>query len=102
LANVQKRPNGKWRARYRDDTGKEHARHFVKKVDAQRWLDEVSASVLTGQYVDPRAGRVTFRAYAETWRQAKPHRPTTASRSRGIYACTPIRRSVTARCPASG
>jgi integrase len=78
VANIQKRPNGKWRARYRDDAGKEHARHFAKKVDAQRWLDEVSASVLTGQYVDPRAGRITFRAYAEQWRQAKPHRPTTA------------------------
>lgn len=78
MANIAKRPNGKWRARYRDDAGKEHARHFDRKVDAQRWLDEVTASVLTGQYVDPRAGRVTFRAYAEQWRQAKPHRPTTA------------------------
>lgn len=77
MASIQKRPNGMWRARYRDDSGKEHARHFGKKVDAQRWLDEVSASVLTGQYVDPRAGRVTFRAYAEQWRLAKPHRPTT-------------------------
>lgn len=77
MANIQKRPNGKWRARYRDDAGKEHARHFAKKVDAQRWLDEVSASVLTGAYVDPRAGRVTFRVYAEQWREAKPHRPTT-------------------------
>ncbi|WP_237304912.1 site-specific integrase [Streptomyces qaidamensis] len=77
VASIQKRPNGKWRARYRDEAGKEHARHFTKKVDAQRWLDEVSASVLTGQYGDPRAGRVTFRAYAEQWRQAKPHRPTT-------------------------
>ncbi|MFF9215515.1 tyrosine-type recombinase/integrase [Streptomyces viridosporus] len=77
MASIAKRPNGKWRARYRDDAGKEHARHFDRKVDAQRWLDEVSASVLTGQYVDPRAGRVTFRAYAEQWRQGKPHRPTT-------------------------
>lgn len=79
MANIQKRPNGKWRARYRDDAGKEHARHFEKKVDAQRWLDEVTASQLTGQYVDPRAGRVTFRAYAEPWRLAKPHRPSTAA-----------------------
>ncbi|GGX54131.1 tyrosine-type recombinase/integrase [Streptomyces fructofermentans] len=77
MANIAKRPNGKWRARYRDDAGKEHARHFPRKVDAQRWLDEVSASVLTGQYVDPQAGRVTFRAYGEQWRLAKPHRPTT-------------------------
>jgi hypothetical protein len=43
-------------ARYRNHAGKEHARHFAKKVGAQRWLDEVSASVLTGQYVDPSCG----------------------------------------------
>ncbi|MFI8880996.1 tyrosine-type recombinase/integrase [Streptomyces sp. NPDC053813] len=67
MANVQKRPNGKWRARYRDLDGKEHARHFERKLDAQRWLDEVTASMVTGQYVDPRAGRVTFEKYAEKW-----------------------------------
>ncbi|GGY33372.1 hypothetical protein GCM10010363_12520 [Streptomyces omiyaensis] len=67
MANIQKRPNGKWRARYRDLDGKEHARHFERKLDAQRWLDEVTASMVTGQYVDPRAGRVTFEKYAETW-----------------------------------
>lgn len=78
MASIKKRPNGKWRARYRDAEGKEHARHFDKRVDAQRWLDEVTASILTGQYVDPRAGRETFEAYAEQWRAAKPHRPGTA------------------------
>jgi integrase len=70
LANIQKRPNGKWRARYRDADGKEHARHFDRKVDAQRWLDEVTTSVITGQYVDPRAGRVTFATYAERWTES--------------------------------
>ena len=30
-----------------------------------------------GQYVDPRAGRLTFREYAERWRVAQVHRPTT-------------------------
>jgi hypothetical protein len=34
--NVAKRPNGKWRARYRDDAGKEHSRHFDRKIDAQQ------------------------------------------------------------------
>jgi integrase len=56
-----------WRARYRDDAGKEHARHFDRKVDAQRWLDEVTASVVTGAYVDPAAGRVKFAAYFAEW-----------------------------------
>jgi len=67
MASIKKRPNGKWRARYRDEAGKEHARHFDRKTDAQRWLDEVTASVVTGHYVDPRAGRVTFESYAQAW-----------------------------------
>lgn len=75
MSSIKKRDDGKWRARYRDSNGREHARHFARKVDAQRWLDEVTASVVTGQYVDPKAGRITFRDYAETWRAAQVHRP---------------------------
>ena len=67
MASIQKRPDGVWRARYRDDAGKEHARHFARKVDGQRWLDEVTASVVTGMYVDPAAGKVTFASYYEQW-----------------------------------
>lgn len=76
MASIKKRDNGQWRARYRDDGGREHARHFARKVDAQRWLDEVTASVVTGQYVDPKAGRVTFKDYAEQWRAMQVHRDT--------------------------
>lgn len=78
MASIAKRPDGQWRARYRDAAGKEHARHFPRKVDAQRWVDEITASVVTGQYVDPRAGSVTFREYAETWRAIQAHRASTA------------------------
>ncbi|WP_432457935.1 tyrosine-type recombinase/integrase [Cellulomonas iranensis] len=67
MASVAKRPDGRWRARYRDEAGKEHAKHFDRKIDAQRWLDEVTASVITGTYVDPKAGRVTFDAFARGW-----------------------------------
>jgi len=67
MASIQKRPNGAWRARYRDDDGKEHARHFDRKIDAQRWLDGVNAQRHTGTYVDPAAGRVTLAAYYLTW-----------------------------------
>lgn len=67
MASVAKRPDGRWRARYRDEAGKEHARHFTKKSDAQRWLDQVTAAVVRGDYVDPKAGRITLRAYAAKW-----------------------------------
>lgn len=67
MASIKKRPDGKWRARYRDVAGKEHARHFERKVDAQQWLDQVTASVVRGDYVDPKAGRATLASYAASW-----------------------------------
>lgn len=65
--NIAKRPNGKWRARYRDEAGKEHSRHFDRKVDAQKWLDEVTATIVTGLYVDPNAGKITFKKFYDEW-----------------------------------
>lgn len=79
MASITRRPDGRWRARYRDADGREHARHFARKVDGQRWIDEVTASIVTGQYVDPRSGRITFREYAEPWRAAQVHRPSSAA-----------------------
>jgi hypothetical protein len=34
--SISKRPNGKHRTRCFDDAGKEHAKHFTRRVDAQR------------------------------------------------------------------
>ena len=65
----------RWRARYVDDQGREHSQSFARKVDAQRWIDDVSAAVVTGQYVDPKAGQMTFRDYAERWREIQVQRP---------------------------
>jgi integrase len=67
MANIQKRPNGTWRARYRDSAGKEHARHFARRVDAQAWLDGVTTAVQTGAYVDPVRARKTVGELSEQW-----------------------------------
>lgn len=79
MASVAKRPDGHWRARYRDEAGREHSRHFARKLDAQRWLDEVTTSIVTGTYVDPKSGTETVQAYAERWRAVQDHRPGTAA-----------------------
>jgi len=65
--SIARRPNGKWRARYRDETGHEHTRHFDRKVDAQQWLDQVTATVVTGTYADPKSGQITFAAFYGEW-----------------------------------
>ena len=57
MANIAKRADGHRRARYRDAHGKEHARHFNRKIDAQNWLDSVTTAMQTGVYVDPIAAR---------------------------------------------
>lgn len=82
MTSIQKRSDGVFRARYRDAAGKEHARHFKLKKDAVRWLNEVTASVVTGMYVDPGAGRITFEAYAEQWRDSQVWRPNTADQAK--------------------
>lgn len=70
-----------WRARYRDPSGREHARHFPRKVDAQRWLDSVTAEIVRGDYVDPRRGRTTFGAWCDEYLAGSHHkRPTTLAR----------------------
>src|SRR5215471_14317946 len=71
MASIAKRPDGRWRARYRDASGKEYARHFKRKVDAQRWLDSVTVAIETGAYVTPRAGNVTVGEWSERWLMTK-------------------------------
>lgn len=80
MASIKKRPDGRWRARYRDPAGKEHARHFERKVDAERFLTSVEADKLRGDWIDPAHGRVTFGEYARTWLDGRVHRETTAAR----------------------
>lgn len=67
MASISRRPDGKYRARYRDESGRERSRHFDRKRDAQRWLDEVTTSVVTGMYADPVAGKVTFADFYRSW-----------------------------------
>jgi len=62
VTSIAKRPDNRWRARYRDATGKEHARRFDRRVDAQRFLDNVTASVVRGDYVDPARSRASENA----------------------------------------
>jgi len=96
MASIGKRPDGQWRARYRDDAGREHARHFSRKVDAQRWLDETTTALITSTYVDPQQGRVTFADYFTEWAQRQVWAPNTTKGMRlaattATFADTPLR-----------
>ena len=88
MASIDKRPGGKWRARYRERPGgPQRTRQFDRKIDAQRWLDAIGGDLAQGTYIDPAAGRVTFGAYAEAWQAGQIHRPSTAARVETTLRC---------------
>jgi integrase len=87
MASISKRSNGQWRARYRDKHGREHARHFARKIDAQSWLDGVTTAVQTGTYVDPERSRITVGSMADQWLAGKVNlKPSTFALYRSILA----------------
>lgn len=67
MASIKQRDNGVWRARYRDQNGKEHTKHEKTKRAAQKWLDEQTAAIVTGQWADPGAGRITWDEWVSRW-----------------------------------
>lgn len=83
MASVKKRPDGTWRARYRDANGREHAQHFGTRRDAENWLDGVRGDLVRGTHVDPRAGKITYENWSERYFAGAFHkRPTTMARDK--------------------
>jgi integrase len=84
MAHVEKRTRkGRvtYRARFRDPAGREKARVFNRRVDAQRFLTEVENSKLRGTWTDPALGRVLFAEWlAEWWSTTTNLRPSTRAR----------------------
>lgn len=70
--------DSRWRARYRDPSGKSRSRTFDRKVDAERFLNTTGADIERGEWIDPRLGRSSFDRWAQEWWATTVHlRPTT-------------------------
>ncbi len=70
MAHIQdrgKQHDRRWQARYRDPIGRERSKTFTRKLDGQRWLDEQTTSLVTGQWIDPDAKKVTMGEWADQW-----------------------------------
>jgi hypothetical protein len=64
----------RWRARYVDKHGQEHAKGFARKVDAQHWLNKQVSDQVTGTWTDPKLSGQTFGMLAERWFATKATR----------------------------
>ncbi|MDI3406063.1 tyrosine-type recombinase/integrase [Streptomyces cavernicola] len=59
----------RYRARYIGPDGSETSKSFPdgQKRLAEKWLTNIAADMSRGQYIDPRAARITFKSYAAKW-----------------------------------
>ncbi|GAB4942243.1 site-specific integrase [Mycobacterium avium subsp. hominissuis] len=81
----------RWRARYVDSEGREVAKGFARKVDAQKWLDDVTSTILTGTYVAPGAGNVSVDVLHGQWVGTFGHLKATTKAARESAWITHVR-----------
>ena len=67
MASIDRRSNGRWRARWRAPSGESRSRIFDKKVDAVRFLATVEHTKASGGYIDTAAGRITVAEWWDLW-----------------------------------
>ena len=70
----------RWQVRWRDAAGEQQKENFAKRSQADTRAATIEADLARGLYVDPAAGKESFRAVAERWRTTAVHRDGTASR----------------------
>lgn len=67
MGSVSKQDNGTYRARYRDELGREHHRRFKRQAEARAWVKAGEAAVQRGDHLDRRARETTVSAWVERW-----------------------------------
>lgn len=67
MAHVERRGQGRWRARYRAADGREISRTFTRRVDAERFVTSKQGELARGEWVDPARGRITVGAWSAAW-----------------------------------
>ena len=105
MAFVDKTPEGRYRAYFRDPEGKQRSKTFGTKKDANALLAEIEASKSRGTYVSPHAGRL-FGDHARRWMATWNTEPTTAARDRSVmethvlprWGAVQLVRSITSPC----
>jgi integrase len=86
FGTVRKLPSGRWQARYRSRGGRLIAapETFASKGDAAAWLARAQTDQGRGDFIDPRAGRITLTVFAEQFLTERVLAERTAETYRGL------------------
>ena len=67
MSSIDRTPNGRWRARYRDLSGRSRSKTFDRKVDANQNLERIGADMQRGEWADPQLQKSIVATWAESW-----------------------------------
>jgi len=73
ISHVERRGQGRWRARYRGSDGRERSQTFARKVDAERFLAMVEVDKAQGRWIDPTLGKTKLHDWADRWMATTVH-----------------------------
>jgi integrase len=85
VAHIRRTDSGGWQVRYRDPTGRERARNFRRKTDAEKFSVTVETDKIRGRWADPRLAKITVSEWLPTWQASRVHlRPSTRTLSESL------------------
>ncbi|MGI8751210.1 MAG: tyrosine-type recombinase/integrase [Acidimicrobiales bacterium] len=86
MASVEKRPGGRWRARWREFPGSpQRTKSFTRKVDAERHVVKVQHDLMVGAYIDPTRSKTTVEDYYRVWSARQPWRESTRAGRSSVF-----------------
>lgn len=81
---VEKTDGGRYRAYFREPTGKQRSKTFRTKKEATTFLAEIETAKVRGSFVSPHAGRTLFGVHARDWMTTWNTSETTLSRDTSV------------------
>jgi integrase len=73
FGSIRRRSSGRWQATYRHDGRLHNApQTFATKSDALAFLSITEADIHRGAWIDPRAGKIRVKDYADEWLARRP------------------------------
>lgn len=87
-STIDRRENGRYRARYVGPDKRWRSKTFDRKIDAERWLRHQLSSVDRGEWIDPALRRTQFGELANRWLSTIVGlRPKTRANYESLLAC---------------
>lgn len=86
FGRVRRLPSGRYQARYPGPDGIDRPapQTFPTKTNAEIWLTRKETEILEGTWIDPDAGKVSFRSYSSAWIRDRVLKPRTDELYRGL------------------